>query len=456
MKQGKLVIGVDDLGQYWALIARLLSEGHTVVTVIPTGAPVEVLGYTQHPNMIYVDSIYDLIHRVHYVIGFEHNPSYRSVCILKGIPFLGHSPEATALEMDRSLAFNITDSVLNRDGTLLHLPFQCTFDTPENLLEFLGDEKNSNIDWVLKQSVNSPSQNIMGRTVIGRACDEHSSIKRALTATPNCFWINGEGGAILEQFIEGVEISFGQMFNGEEFVGPMYHYQEHKDAQNGNRSGLLTGEVGSTMTWHNYVQTGIVHDMFSNLALLLKNLNTKGMVDINTIIDSAGNLYLIEYTVRWGRPTLEVMCGCIGVDLGNLLYSVVKGDKVPDVWSEFPYSMGVVVFEYGYPLVEGNRVNSIACIPKSTDSCQAMPMFCMPPLDLHERMTTIGLDSRLFVMTSSSDSVDECRDSISAALKDYSASKESYGLTWRDDIGYTWDTINSIVDDMGLFVEGID
>lgn len=432
-------IAISDSGYYFSLIERLLGEGHEVYIDTPPGMVDNLCVYYGHPGVHYVKGVVDFhTNAVDLLIGRETDQSAITVAKVFGIPVIGHSAAAQELELNREFAFAVVDRFL---APHIKTPEQWAFTTIASLQEFLD---NCEFDVVIKQHVSSPQHRILGRTVISRASQSHSQALSLLNDTNP--WFEGTvGGAVVERFIAGSEVCFGGMFNGHSFSNSLYYCQEYKDAQNGNRSGQLTGEIGSTLTWVSNPE-GVVASAFSNLAAVLKPLDTKGMVDINCILAEDGTLYLVEFTVRWGRPTMELQLASYEGDFGQFLYQIATGGT--EYETPLQNVAGVVVFDYGLPQLPQVRGFSTFTLPNPcVHEANALSgrSHVLPILGylIEDRTYSIFRhDGRHFACIGVASEKATAVKLAYTPLQDFKLP----GTTWRDDIGDTWSQLSSKIE----------
>lgn len=449
----KLKIGLCD-DTFYSLQSRLANDGHTVIVYMGSSDPIENFDVCKHERGEIIQA-----HSLHHMYDANCDlvicgtTNYNEISAYDfftglGVPTLGYSASTTLLELDRGFAQTI-NSKLGIDKIIFN-PQALTFTDIEEAIEFL---EHTEEDWVLKQSPQSPQHIQENRTWVSLYKNHRSTIS-LLKGKNAWFYPEGHGGVILEKFIRGQEVCFGAWFDGEKFHSPIYSCIEHKGAQNFDRGSMLTGEVGSTMNLHSYDLNTKVGKTFDLLAPYLKG-KCNGMIDINTIILPNGDLYFVEYTARFGRPTLEIQLSLLNdIDLGDVLYSLASGPVSQKYLEEFAYKMGtyataVTVFSYGIPFIKQHdpKADSPTALTLAFDmpeiqqgiTAVTQPLFCCynnqeghwQTAPTERQFTVVGLASIP-------------QDSISnayAPLKNYSLPT----CTWRDDVGLTFaDTENFI------------
>jgi phosphoribosylamine--glycine ligase len=126
----------------------------------------------------------------------------------------------------------------------------------------------------------------------------------------------------LQRRVRGVEVAVGAFFNGTDFMMPININFEHKPLFPGN-IGPATGEMGTCMYW-----SGPNKLFTATLAKLRERLAEEGYVgymDVNCIVNGNG-IYPLEFTARFGYPTIAIQSDGIRMPIGDFLYGMAKGD----------------------------------------------------------------------------------------------------------------------------------
>ncbi len=144
----------------------------------------------------------------------------------------------------------------------------------------------------------------------------------------------------LQRRVTGVEVAVGAFFNGKEFVYPININFEHKKLFPGNL-GPPTGEMGTSMFW------SVPNKLFN---LTLKKMETKlreegyvGYMDLNCIVNHNG-VYPLEFTARFGYPTISIQQEGILNPIGEFFYELAAGKSIKlRVRSGFQIGVRIVV-----------------------------------------------------------------------------------------------------------------
>lgn len=143
----------------------------------------------------------------------------------------------------------------------------------------------------------------------------------------------------LQKRVTGVEVAVGAFFNGTEFIYPVNINFEHKKLFSGN-IGPSTGEMGTTMYWSGPNQ--IFNETLKKIEPALKREGYVGYIDLNCIVNANG-IYPLEFTARFGYPTISIQQEGILMPIGEFLYQLASGDL-----KEFKYKKG---FQIGVRIV---------------------------------------------------------------------------------------------------------
>jgi phosphoribosylamine---glycine ligase len=150
---------------------------------------------------------------------------------------------------------------------------------------------------------------------------------------------------ILQELIDGIEMSVGAFFNGKDFAKPINITFEHKHFLTGGH-GPLCGEMGTTMF---YSQDGgkLFSETLAKMKQHLARTNYRGFIDINNIVTREG-AYAIEFTSRFGYPQVDIQQALHETPWGELLYDLAHG-KLEKFRVKEELAVGVVIGGPGMP-----------------------------------------------------------------------------------------------------------
>ena len=125
----------------------------------------------------------------------------------------------------------------------------------------------------------------------------------------------------LQRRMVGVEIAVGAFFNGKEFITPININFEHKKLFPGNL-GPSTGEMGTSMFWSE--PNKLFNLTLKKLESKLKEEGYVGYLDLNCIVNNNG-IYPLEFTARFGYPTISIQQEGMLTPIGEFLYNLATG-----------------------------------------------------------------------------------------------------------------------------------
>lgn len=150
---------------------------------------------------------------------------------------------------------------------------------------------------------------------------------------------------ILQDFVQGTEISCEAWFNGEDFYfinGTL----EEKKFLNDNK-GPNTGCAGNLVWIMDQVNPPLIYrEGLCKLKDFLKQYNYHGMIDLNTIVTDT-ELYGLEWTPRFGYDASATLYSCIN-NVGDFLGEVAYGGR-PDTDNINSFAAGVRLSIPPYP-----------------------------------------------------------------------------------------------------------
>ncbi len=148
----------------------------------------------------------------------------------------------------------------------------------------------------------------------------------------------------LQRRVTGVEVAVGAFFNGKEFVYPINVNFENKKLFPGN-IGPSTGEMGTFMFWSD--PNKLFNATLKKLEPKLAEEGYVGYIDINTIVNGNG-IYPLEFTSRFGYPTISIQQEGLLTPISELLYELPQG-KIQRFKAKKGFQVGVRVVLPPYP-----------------------------------------------------------------------------------------------------------
>ena len=204
------------------------------------------------------------------------------------------------------------------------------FDNMDDAVMFVKENPNT---WVIKQNGHAPkSLNYVGHFADGK--DVISVLKNYLQNP----LINRQK-ITLQQRVDGVEIGVGRYFNGSDWVGPIELNVEHKKFFPGD-IGPTTSEMGTLAWYDDNEDNKLFQETLAKLKPYLKEINFKGDMEINCIVNQTG-AYPLEATPRFGSPIIHLHTEMHKSPWGEFLHAVASGKKYDLKWNS-GYSIVVV------------------------------------------------------------------------------------------------------------------
>ncbi|HLC67361.1 MAG TPA: phosphoribosylamine--glycine ligase [archaeon] len=236
----------------------------------------------------------------------------------------------------------------------------------------------------------------------------------------------------LQAFAPGVEIAVGAFFNGKDFIMPINVNFEHKRLFPGDL-GPLSGELGTMMYW-NYYPNKIFTNTLAKMKEKLAASGYTGYIDINCIANAKG-IWPLEFTSRFGYPTISIQMEGILTPISDFLYDLASGNDFM-LKTKKGFQIGVVVAVPPFPFDDANAFRKY--------SEEAIVFFRKPNLDgvhLGDVKLAEDYDWKLagntgyaLIVTGSGDTVETARKVAYQRVSNIMLPN----MFWRNDIGVRW------------------
>ncbi len=155
----------------------------------------------------------------------------------------------------------------------------------------------------------------------------------------------------LQKFVAGIEVGASAFFNGVNFIYPVNIAFEHKRLFPGE-IGPLTGEMGTSMLW---VEPNM---LFRSTLERMKEKLVKsgyiGYIDINCIVNARG-IYPLEFTCRFGYPTISIQIEGVISRWGDFLYAIA-GHETFDLKTKKGFQIGVCIVTPPFPFDDPSEI----------------------------------------------------------------------------------------------------
>ena len=236
----------------------------------------------------------------------------------------------------------------------------------------------------------------------------------------------------LQKFISGVEIAVGAFFNGEDFIYPINVNFEHKKLFPGN-IGPSTGEMGTSMYWSQ--PNVIFNETLLKMKGKLKENGYIGYVDINCIVNGRG-IYPLEFTCRFGYPTISIQIEGVTSNWGEFLYSLVKKENF-ELKTKKGFQIGVILAVPPFPFTDPASFKKY--------SQDATIIFKKPNLDgirlgdvklVNDDFVLAGDSGYALIVVGTGTTMEEARKSVYNKISNITIPNMFY----RTDIGERWFT----------------
>lgn len=338
----------------------------------------------------------------------------------KGKLVIGGSRYTDQLEMDREFG----QMELKKYGVNI-LP-QWQFSNYDEAIDFI----NKNPDrYVFKPSGNVPSS---GKGLLFIGGEEDSKDLIALLEQNKTIWQKKAPVFQLQKFISGVEVAVGAFFNGKDFIYPINVNFEHKRIFPGD-IGPFSGEMGTLMFWSQ--PNKLFKQTLEKMKPALAESGYIGYVDINCIVNSRG-IYPLEWTCRFGYPTIQIQSEGILMPTCEWLYRMANGEQF-ELRTKKGFQIGVRIIVPTYFAKDKDA--------EILETYRDLPIIFKKPNELegvhiedikndNGVWRIAGVSGVLLCLTGSGSTVAEARQQAYSRIKNLIIP----GMFYRVDIGLKW------------------
>jgi phosphoribosylamine--glycine ligase len=258
----------------------------------------------------------------------------------KGKLVIGGTPYTDQLEDDRTFG----QEELKKHGVSI-LPFQ-EFTSFDDAISFVSSNPAR---YVIKPS--GEAQNYKRLLFVGEEEDGKDVIQ--MLEAYKKIWSEKVKVFQLQKRVTGVEVAVGAFFNGKQFMTPINVNFEHKKLFPGN-IGPATGEMGTTMYWSE------PNKLFSATLGKMENRLLEegyiGYMDVNCIVNAQG-IYPLEFTARFGYPTISIQQEGINMPMGDFLYEMAAG-TLNEFKTKRGFQLGVRIVMPPFPFNDDETYNT--------------------------------------------------------------------------------------------------
>lgn len=237
---------------------------------------------------------------------------------------------------------------------------------------------------------------------------------------------------LLQKYITGVEVAVGAYFNGHDFIYPINVNFEHKRIYPGN-IGPFAGEMGTLMYWSS--SNNLFRATLEKMLPSLKESGYIGYVDINCIVNGRG-IYPLEFTTRFGYPTIHIQQEGILTPTGEWLYKMARGEDF-ELKTKRGFQIGVrILVESYFSKDEDSDVvklyHDLAIAFKNNHNLEGAHIEDIKNDQGVWRVA--GVSGCLLVITGSGTTVEEARHLVYGRIKNIIIPN----MIYRTDIGARW------------------
>jgi len=403
------ILFVSKGGDGYGLATRLAQEGHLVRFYIYDK---EIKGAGEgfkNPRLISsltgasLDGI-DLI--VFDMVGLGH---IAEVLAKRGKLVLGGGRFMDLIELDRSYGQKVAAL------SSLKIPPTHKFQTSEEGLRFLEKVQKP---YVLKPLGNKPTN----LTLVSKTSG-NELLKDFLSSKEEAKEI---GSFLLQEKIEGIEISTEGWFNGKNFIA-FNHTIERKRFMEGNK-GPNTGCMGN-IVW-TCEEDKLVKYALLPLTSFLKRQNYIGPLDVNCIV-TPQEAYFLEFTARFGYDAIYALLELLKGSLFDLLFGCATGTSLPSFKPY--YGIGVRLSLAPYPLGEVEDFKPFKGLRVVEIPEEAKKHVWLHDVMLKDNEVVLsGTGGAFACVTAWGENIRECRRRVYRTISNISLTND---IQYREDIG---------------------
>jgi phosphoribosylamine--glycine ligase len=210
----------------------------------------------------------------------------------------------------------------------------------------------------------------------------------------------------------------------------IFSLYEHKKLFPGN-IGPSTGEMGTSMFWTD--RNRVFNQTLGRLEDWLADEGYVGSIDINSIVNASG-IYPLEFTPRFGYPTIALQEEGLNSSTGEFFYQLANGED-PDLRVHRGYQIAVRVVLPPFPFDDEKTYDENsrnAAIVFDTDDREGVHLEDAKQVDGQWRVA--GESGMPLVVTGKGETMEAAREQAYDRIDDVIIPN----LYYRDDIGERW------------------
>lgn len=332
----------------------------------------------------------------------------KSADILKeqGLHVVGGGELNDKLELDRKFGLDF----MEKHG--MQIPPTEEFNNFEKCKQFI---MKSDTRYVFKPDGNQSTD----LTYVPSSADELKAVMPYLESK-----VDKSGDFVLQEFVDGIELSTEAWFNGEQFLLPINSTMEEKKFMVGN-VGPNTGCMGNVVwAWDTDTSQFLYEYLFKPLEPELRSANYCGPIDINGIWNEQG-IHGLEWTARFGYDAIQAFSTILDEPLESVLKNLKQLTELPV--REGYYGMALRVSIPPYP-----SDGEVPEVPVLIDK-KAMPNVYLSDVKQSTKsgLVCAGTDGYVLALASSARTLPPLQRKVYSLL-DYI---QIPGIQYRTDIG---------------------
>lgn len=335
----------------------------------------------------------------------------------KGKPVIGGTCYTDKLEMDRGFGQEEM-----RSAGMTVLP-DWSF---KSLSEAIAFVKKNPARYVVKPSGTAQDEKCL--TFVGKDEDGADVIETLTNYQKK--WSGKIKEIQVQTFAKGVEVAVSAFFNGKEFLRPCFVNFEYKKIMNDDL-GPNGGESGTSSFWD--LECRLFDETLKKMEPLLARGGFHGIFDINCIATKEA-IYPLEFTPRFGFPTIWLQMDGIKSKMGDLFDAVANGRKFR-LETDLGYQLCVVMAVHPFPFEDKAAFAKYSKDAPVKFSDPAMGGIYMADMKLQGgALTLAGESGYAVVCVGKGMTMNEAKEAAYERVKTVSLPNAFY----RTDIGCRW------------------
>ena len=236
-----------------------------------------------------------------------------------------------------------------------------------------------------------------------------------------------KGEFVLQEFVQGTEVSTNGWFNGEDFYAVDHTLEEKKFMAGG--IGPATGCAGNVV-WMPAGPDRLYNQGLGKVREGLVEAGFVGPIDLNTIA-TEGELFGLEWTPRFGYEGTCNTMALLPMDFGEFLMAIAIGERPSIASPKADFCATIRVTCPPYPVKTTNR-KPFENIPVGGISEDDIETFYLNDVKLEDgELLTLGIDGLIGAPISTGHSIKEAVEMCETRIKKLKIPD----IQWRNDIG---------------------